>query len=221
MDYTIAGDIAQYVRLDLEPGEAVWASKGSLMSYTEGIQWQLRAPGGVGGAIRRSLAGEGMAFTHLSTDQPGQHATLVANSPGHIMPWALADGAVLTTRGAFLAAWGDEIDITVTIARRAGAAIFGGAGLFLQRISGRGTVLIHGSGDFYERALANGEQMLVSTGNLAAFGDNVDYDIQGVGGCARMLFSGEGFFMTKLSGPGRVLLQSLKRTGSASSSGGD
>ncbi|MCL4861732.1 MAG: AIM24 family protein [Caldilineaceae bacterium] len=220
MHYTIAGDIAQYARLDFEPGEAVWASKGSLMSYTQGVQWQLRLPGGVGGAIRRSLAGEGMAFTHLSTDQAGQHATLVANSPGHITTWDLADGPVLTTRGAFLAAWGDEVDITVTIARRAGAALFGGAGLFLQRISGRGMVLIHGSGDFYERTLADGEEMLVSTGNLAAFADNVDYDIQGVGGCRRILFSGEGFFMTRLRGPGRVLLQSLKRT-SGGSSGGD
>jgi uncharacterized protein (AIM24 family) len=104
-----------------------------------------------------------------------------------------------------------KIDIDVTIARRAGAAFFGGAGLFLQRVSGTGTVLIHGSGDFYERRLAEGEQILVSTGNLAAFADRVDYDIQGVGGCRKMMFGGEGLFMTRLSGPGRVLLQTLKR----------
>ena len=76
---------------------------------------------------------------------------LAANAPGHITPWDLADGPVVTTRGAFLAAWGDDVDITVTIARRARAALFGGAGLFLQRVAGSGTVLIHGSCDFYER----------------------------------------------------------------------
>jgi uncharacterized protein (AIM24 family) len=53
--------------------------------------------------------------------------------------------------------------------------------------------------------------MLVSTGNLAAFADQVDYDIQGVGGCIKFLFGGEGLFLTRLKGPGRVLLQSLKR----------
>jgi uncharacterized protein (AIM24 family) len=125
---------------------------------------------------------------------------------------------VTTTRGSFLAAWGSDLDITVTVARRAGAALFGGAGLFLQQISGTGKVLVHASGDFYERRLADGEEILVSTGNLAAFSSQVDYDIQGVGGCRKMLFSGEGFFMTRLNGPGRVLLQTLKRSYATSTS---
>lgn len=112
---------------------------------------------------------------------------------------------------SFLAAWGEQIDISVTIARRAGAAIFGGAGLFLQKVSGVGHVLIHGSGDFDERELADGDRLLVSSGNLAAFSDSIDYNIQGVGGCAKMLFGGEGIFMIRLTGPGRVTLQSLKR----------
>ena len=124
-----------------------------------------------------------------------------------------------TTRGAFVAAWGEDIDITVTVARRAGAAVFGGAGLFLQTISGFGFVLVHGSGDFFERQMAAGEEFLVSTGNLAAFSSGIDYDIRGVGGCRRMIFGGEGLFMTNLRGPGRVLLQTLKRNYRASSSG--
>lgn len=53
---------------------------------------------------------------------------------------------MVATRGSFLAAWGDTVDISVIIARRAGAAFFGEAGLFLQRISGQGTVLLQGSG---------------------------------------------------------------------------
>ena len=72
-------------------------------------------------------------------------------------------------------------------------------------------MLVHGSGDFIERDLAVGESTLVSTGNLAALAESVDYDIQGVVGCRRMAFGGEGLFMTRLTGPGRVLLQSLKR----------
>lgn len=129
---------------------------------------------------------------------------------GRIFTWNLADGPVLTTRGSFLAAWGD-IDITVTIARRAGAAVFGGAGLFLQRLSGNGTVLIHASGDVDERRLEDGERLTVSTGHLAAFSDALDYDIEYVGGVRKVLFSGEGLFMTRLSGPGLVLLQTLRR----------
>jgi uncharacterized protein (AIM24 family) len=65
--------------------------------------------------------------------------------------------------------------------------------------------------DFIERELARGESVLVRTGSLAAFADSVDYDIQGVDGCRRVAFGGEGLFMTRLTGPGRVLMQSLKR----------
>ncbi|MFP4438397.1 MAG: AIM24 family protein [Chloroflexaceae bacterium] len=222
MEYTIGGEIAQNVRLDFAPGEAVWASNGSLMAHSKGMQWRLRVPSGFSGALRRSFAGEGISLTYLETDQPEQYVLLASNMPGRITLWDLADGPVVATRGSFLAAWGEQVDIDVTIARRAGAALFGGAGLFLQRVSGQGQVLIHGSGDFHERQLAPGEQILVSTGNLAAFADSVDYDIQGVGGCSKMLFSGEGLFMTRLTGPGRVLLQTLKRgkTGSSAGSAG-
>ena len=211
MPYSIHGEIAQHVRLDLTPGEPVWVSKGGLMAYPKDVHWRLRIPGGLSGAVRRSLAGEGLSLIHLEPSRPGQHVLLAANAPGHIKAWDLADGPVVTTRGSFLAAWGPEVTIDVTIARRAGAVFFGGAGLFLQYIAGTGTVLIHGSGDFSEHPLASGEELLVSTGHLAAFAASVDYDIQSLSGCRNILFGGEGLFMTRLSGPGRVLLQTLPR----------
>ncbi len=220
MKYSISGEIAQSVRLDFAPGEYAWVSKGALMAYTSGMQWSLRVPGGAGGALRRSLSGEGIALTYLETQDEDQHAMLAANAPGHLEIWDLeGDGAVTTTRGSFVAAWGENVGITVTVARRAGAALFGGAGLFLQTISGVGKALVHGSGDFYERQMASDEEMLLSTGNLAAFSAEVDYDIRGVGGFRRVLFGGEGLFMTNLHGPGRVLLQTLKRNYAAKSTG--
>lgn len=217
MNYTISGEIAQSVRLDFAEGDSVWVSKGSLMAHTSGVSWRLRVPGGVGGAARRALSGEGLSLTFMEVSAPNQYALLAANEPGHIEVWNLADGPVITTRGAFMAAWGEDVDISVTVAKRAGAAFFGGAGLFLQRISGRGTVLVHGSGDFQEHNLAAGEKIMVSTGNLAAFASTIDYDIRGVGGCSKAFFGGEGFFMTHMTGPGRVLMQTLKRQYSSSS----
>lgn len=212
MRYTISGEIAQSVRLDFEPNETAWASNGTLMTYSSGLTWDLRVPGGLSGAISRTLAGEGISLSYLQANGTEPYAVLAADAPGHIAVWDLADGPVVTTRGSFLAAWGTDVNITVTTARRAGAAFFGGTGFFLQRISGQGTVLIHGSGDFHERHLAADEQILVSTGNLAALADSVDYDIRRVGGVRKTLFGGEGFFMVRLTGPGRVLLQTLKRT---------
>ncbi len=212
MDFQITGQIAQTARIELDRGEQLWASKGSIVSHNPAVEWNLKIPGGVSGALRRSLSGEGITLTQIHPLRPGAQVVLGANAPGHIAVWDLADGPVLTTRGAFLAAWGDDLDITVTVARRAGAAFFGGAGLFLQRVSGRGTVLVHGSGDFAEERLSADEEIAVSTGNLAAFADSVDYDIRTVGSLRKTLFGREGLFMTHLRGPGKVLLQTLKRT---------
>ena len=82
-------------------------------------------PGGAGGAVRRSLSGEGLALTYLETKAEEQYALLAANAPGHLEIWDLErDGAVTTTRGSFVAAWGEDVDITVTVARRAGGSGF-------------------------------------------------------------------------------------------------
>jgi uncharacterized protein (AIM24 family) len=182
------------------------------MSLDPEIKWSLKFPGGISGATRRALSGEGLTLIYFDANEDDQEVILSANQPGKIIGWNLEDGAVVTTRGSFVAAFGSTIDIDVVVAKRPGAALFGGAGLFLQKVSGKGTVFIHGAGDFIEHYLEKGDSILVSTGNLAAFSDEVDYDIQGVAGLRRIFFGGEGFFMTRLKGPGRVLLQSLKRS---------
>ena len=210
MHHEIHGQLAHYLRLTFDQGETCWAGKGAIMSYGDGITWGLRVPGGVGGAARRMLSGEGLGLAHVQAERSGVSASFASNRPGTVSIWNLADCPLLTTRGSFLAAWGD-VDISVTVARRAGAALFGGAGLFLQRLSGQGMVAIHAAGDLDQRRLASGETLTVSTGHLAAFDDGIDYDIEYVGGLRKALFSGEGVFMTRLRGPGEVLLQTLKR----------
>jgi uncharacterized protein (TIGR00266 family) len=211
MKYAIEGKLAQFVRLTFSKGETCWASKGALISYDPEVNWKLKVPGGIGGAARRVFSGESVALTLIRADQDGRQVTLSSNQPGKVIPWDLDNGSVITTRGSFVCTFGPDVHIDVVVAKRPGAAFFGGAGLFLQKISGRGTAIIHGSGDFIDQELIEGESILVSTGNLAAFSETVDYTIQKVSGLRRIFFGGEGLFMTKLTGPGRVLLQSLKR----------
>ncbi len=205
--YWLTGEIAQVLGLELAGGQNVWASKGSILAHDPGVAWQLKIPGA---ALSRMLSGEGLAMTYLTCQQPGAQVLLTANSTGKIAVWDLAWGPVTCTSGSFLAAIGN-VDINVTVARRAGAAIFGGAGLLLQKISGQGLVFIHGAGDFTEKTLVPGQSITVSTGNLAAFSSGAGYDIVGVGGCIKALFGSEGLFMTRMTGPGKVLLQSMKK----------
>ena len=208
-DVKIHGEIAQVIELDLKPNQHAWASRGSLISYDDKIQWQLKIPGGAGKSIGRALSGEGLSLTYVTAPQGGK-IRVTANETGKLATWDLRNGPITCTSGAFVAAVGD-VDISVTAARSAGAAFFGGAGLFLQHLSGTGVVVIHGAGDFIEHQLKQGEKLLVSTGNLSVFSAETQYDIRSVGGCLKMLFGGEGLFMTEMTGPGWVMLQSLKR----------
>ena len=62
-------------------------------------------------------------------------------------------------------------------------------------------------GDMVERTLAPGEVIKVDTGNVVAFETSVSYDIETVKGLGNIFLGGEGLFLTKLTGPGRVILQ--------------
>ncbi len=214
----VEGELAQVLRLEPRRGVDVWCEKGALISYTPGVQWELSLMGGAGKALGRMASGEdfGMLKVRATTDE--DEVLIGANLPGKLATWELERGPITATRGAFVAGIG-RVDVAVTVARSAGAALFGGGGLFMQRISGKGLVVLHGYGDFVVRELRHGEILRVSTGNLAAFSHTVSYSIVGVGGCRRTLFGGEGMFMTEMKGPGFVLLQTLKRAKAPSARG--
>lgn len=214
MNYEVTGVISQVVSVDLNPNETCWIIPGGMVSYKGDISWTVKIPGGLTGAMKRILSGESLKMTYVTAEKGPGHVTFNCSMTGKVFPWDLKNGDVITTRGSFIGAVGD-IDISVTVAKKAGAAIFGGAGLILQTVSGTGTAFIHGSGDFIEYDLKPGETLQVSTGNLAAFSRSVAYDIKGVGGIKNTLFGGEGLFMTHLTGPGKVLLQSMKKDSGA------
>ena len=58
------------------------------------------------------------------------------------------------------------------------------------------------------RELKSGEQLRISSGCLVCFTEGIDYDVQMIqGGITNIIGSGEGLFLTTLTGPGIVWLQ--------------
>ncbi|HET9425087.1 MAG TPA: AIM24 family protein, partial [Gemmatimonadaceae bacterium] len=129
---------------------------------------------------------------------------------GKIQPMDLREwgGTVIAQKDAFLCA-ARGVDVSIAFSRRIGAGFFGGEGFILQRLQGDGLAFVHASGTLIEHTLAAGETLRVDTGCLVAMEQTVDYDIQMVPGVKTALFGGEGLFFTKLTGPGRVVLQSM------------
>jgi uncharacterized protein (AIM24 family) len=117
-------------------------------------------------------------------------------------------GEFLCQKDSFLCA-ASGIDIEVAFTRRLSAGFFGGEGFILQRLRGNGLAFVHAGGTIIEKDLAPGESLRVDTGCLVAFSPTVSYDIQFIGGFKNALFGGEGLFLARMSGPGKVYLQSL------------
>ena len=133
-----------------------------------------------------------------------------AATPGRVIPVDLRQwgGTIIAQKNSFLcAARGTNVSIAFT--RRLGAGFFGGEGYILQQIEGDGLAFLHASGTLVTLDLAAGEQLRVDTGCLVGFQPGVDYDIRTVPGIKSALFGGEGLFFVNLTGPGRVILQTM------------
>jgi uncharacterized protein (TIGR00266 family) len=167
--------------------------------------------GGMMKGLKRIFTGESFFITTFyNKGNTKSHAAFAAPYPGKIIPLDLGalGGQFLCQKDSFLcAAQGIEIEVAFT--KRIGAGLFGGEGFILQRLTGDGLVFVHAGGTIIEKNLAQGETLRVDTGCLVAFAPTVDYDIQFVGGFKNVLFGGEGLFLARLTGPGKVYLQSL------------
>lgn len=208
--YTILGDDLQVLEVQMAPGESIRSEAGAMLFMDDEIDMSA-STGGIIKGLKRAVAGEGLfitSFTNRSDDM--KRMAFSAPFPGKILPINLDEfgGQLLCQRGAFLCGEsGVEIELAFT--KRLGAGFFGGEGFVLQRLRGRGMVFIHAGGALITRDLQEEEVINVDTGCLVAFSRDVDYDIRFVGGIRNALFGGEGIFLARLKGPGRVYLQSL------------
>jgi len=213
LEYTIQGDNLQVVRIQLKPGQEIYAEAGKMVYKTTNVSWETRMSGStigekILGALKRSVMGESIFLTYFRSQGDGE-VGFAGNYPGKLTVFDLEPGrCVLAQRDAFIVAE-TSVQLSVALVKRLGAGFFGGEGFILERLTGPGKVFIHGGGDFVEFSLNMGQTLQVNTGCIVAFDESVSYDIQMVGGIKTAIFGGEGLFLATLTGPGRVIVQSM------------
>jgi uncharacterized protein (TIGR00266 family) len=207
--HEIIGDDMQAVVLTLGAGDEIRAEAGAMTFMTDGIEMDARMQGGLlGGLKRKLLAGESFFLTYFKSTVASARVAFSAPYPGKILRFPLQNSAILCQRDSFLCASG-QVDINVEFTKRLGAGFFGGEGFILERLEGSGEVFVHSGGTIVPMDLMAGEILKVDTGCLVAFDPTVDYDIEFVGGIKTAIFGGEGLFFAKMTGPGRVYIQTL------------
>jgi uncharacterized protein (TIGR00266 family) len=215
LEYQIVGTTLPVLEVTLQPQEWIIAESGELswMTASIGLQSGLQIggqAGGLFGAITRAISGSTIFMTQYYAYQyPGQVA-FATKVPGTILPIDMPAGhpGYVVHRHGFLAG-GPQIQLSVAMQQRLGGAVFGGMGLFMQRISGQGLWWCELQGEVIERDLQPGETIRVHPGHVGMLDASVQFSITTVPGIRNVLFGGDGLFLVQLTGPGKVWLQSL------------
>ena len=209
MKYEIIGQTVPAVEIELNQGETVYTQSGGMTWQTTGIDMNTNARGGLGKSIGRMFAGESLFMVNYTAQQQGAKIAFAATMPGVILPIEVGNGReIIAQKGAFLCAE-NSVELSVTLTKKFSAGLFGGEGFILERIHGNGLAFLEVDGDIVERELAPGEIIKVDSGNVVAFDSSVKYEVETVKGLGNIFFGGEGLFLTKLTGPGKVILQTL------------
>jgi len=79
----------------------------------------------------------------------------------------------------------------------------------MQKITGNGMVFLEIDGYCKEYNLTAGQSIIVDTGYLAAMSESCTMDIETVKGAKNIFLGGEGLFHTRITGPGKVYIQSM------------
>ena len=194
----------------IERGETMITEGGGMVWMTPQIEMTTSGQGG----FARLFSGENIFRNLYTANADNQLIAFGSSFPGRILPIDVTNKPWIMQKSAFLASE-DTVNYEVVFQKKFSSGLFGGEGFIMQRLSGRGIVFVEIDGELIEYQLAAGQQIVVDTGNVAGYEETVQMDIQAVKGIKNKLFGGEGLFNTVLTGPGKILLQTMPVSGMA------
>ena len=218
MQYDIRGENMPVVICSLQNGESMISEAGA-MSWMSPNMMMETVGGGAGKVIGRMFSGESLFQNRYTAQGPGMIA-FASSMPGSIRAIQIDEAhPVVVQKRGFLACEAG-VQLSVFFQRKGAAGLFGGEGFVMQKLSGRGTAFVEIDGSAVDYVLQPGQQLVVSTGFVALMDASCTMDVQTVKGAKNVLFGGEGLFNTVVTGPGRVVLQTLPLTNFASAIAG-
>ena len=208
MEYEISGGSFPIVICTLQKGETMKNETGAMAFMTSGMNMETNTGGGLLKGIGRALSGDTLFLNFFTAESDGEQIGFSACTPGKIIPIRLDESnSIIGQKNAFLAAE-ESVDVDIYFKDKLGTGIFGGEGFILQKFTGNGMVFLEVDGEVIEKDLEHGEVLLVDPGHIAAMDESINFDIERVQGAKNILF-GEGLFFSKLTGPGKVWIQTM------------
>ena len=208
MKYQIKGEPMPVLICQLESNETVVCEAGAMSWMTPNMQMETSG-GGLGKMFGRMFSGESLMQNRYTAKNGAGMIAFASSFPGSIRAYEITPSTpIICQKKSFLACT-QGVELSVHTQKKLGTGFFGGEGFIMQKISGKGTAFIEIDGSTVEYELAAGQQMVIDTGYLAMMDATVQMEIQQVKGVKNALMGGEGLFNTLVTGPGRVLVQTM------------
>lgn len=208
MYYQIKGEPLPVIICTLDSGESVICESGAMSWMSPNMQMET-VGGGVSKVFGRMFSGESL-FQNRYTAVGGQGMIAFASHfPGSIRAVEVSPGKPIVVQKSSFLACETGVELSVFFQKKLGTGLFGGEGFIMQKLSGSGIAFIEIDGYAMEYDLQSGQQIIVDTGYLAMMDSTCQMDIQSVKGVKNVLFGGESLFNTVVTGPGRVILQTM------------
>ena len=147
MKYTITGDNLQFVNVQLEPGEELMSTAGSMSYMTGNVRMEAKMEGGLFKGVKRMFSGESLFLVKYHAEGGSGIVGLGGDVPGKIRDIDVTRCPWIVQKTGYL---GSEptVDLDIAFQKKLGNMLFGGEGLILERLSGKGIAFIGACGDF-------------------------------------------------------------------------
>ena len=207
--YEILGGNLPVVVCELSAGESMITESGSMSWMSPNMKMETVSGGGVKKMFGRLVSGDSVFQNKFTAEGTDGIVSFASSFPGEIKALEICSGkSMIVQKSAFLASE-EGVELSMHFQKKLGKGIFGGEGFVMQKLSGNGVAFIEIDGSATEYDLHAGQELLVSTGYLAAMEESCTMDIVAVKGAKNMLLGGEGIFNTVVRGPGKVILQTM------------
>ena len=163
--------------------------------------------GGLLGGFKRMLGGESFFVNTFTSETSGGQVSLAPHSPGDIGSFDLQAGRNMFVQSGSFLAGSESVELDTKFQGFKG--FFSGESMFFIRAystDGMGTLFYNSYGAIKKMVVEPGRELVVDTGHLVAFSDDVEYSIGKVGGIRSLIAGGEGLVM-KFKGDGDIWVQ--------------
>lgn len=209
MKYEIVGKPFAAVVCTLEEGQKIKCQVGGMSWMSSNMKMDTNTGGGIKKVFSRAISGDSL-FLNEYYPENGQGLISIGSSfPGNIIAVEISpENEIICQKSSFLAAT-EGVDLSIFFQKKLGAGLFGGEGFIMQKLSGNGIAFLELDGSTVEYQLGENEEMIIDTGYLAMMSSTCSLNIKSVGGIKNTLLGGEGFFNTVVTGPGKIVLQTM------------